>query len=134
MARRLGRKWIGIEREPAYVKVARARIASTLPLDESAMKVVPDKRSAPRVAFGLLVESGMIAAGTRLTDARRRWSALVGADGSIACDGHTGSIHKVGAALQGAPSCNGWTFWHMEDGGSLTVIDALRQKHLSALA
>ncbi|MGH6929860.1 MAG: DNA-methyltransferase, partial [Dongiaceae bacterium] len=37
VARRLGRKWIGIEREAKYVKVARARIDATLPLDESAM-------------------------------------------------------------------------------------------------
>ena len=131
VARRLGRRWIGIEREPAYVKVARERIDSTLPLDESAMGVMAEKRSQPRVAFGLLVESGMIAPGSRLTDAKRRWSALVGADGSIACEGHSGSIHKVGAALQGAPSCNGWTFWHMADG---TPIDTLRQKHLSSLA
>ena len=134
VARRLGRRWIGIEREPAYVKVARERIASTLPLDESAMGVMPEKRSQPRVAFGLLVESGMIAPGTRLTDAKRRWSALVGADGSIECDGHSGSIHKVGAALQGAPSCNGWTFWHVEQAGSLTLIDSFRQSHLDSFA
>ena len=133
MARRLGRRWIGIEREPAYVKVAQERIASTLPLDESAMKTVPDKREQPRVAFGILVESGLVPAGTLLTDAKRRWTASVQADGSIACESHAGSIHKVGAALQGAPSCNGWTFWHVADCGSLTVLDALRQQHLAAL-
>ena len=132
VARRLGRRWIGIEREAAYVKVAKERIASTLPLDESAMQTVPDKRSAPRVAFGTLVESGLVPPGTILTDAKRRWTANVRADGSIACDGHVGSIHKVGAALQGAPSCNGWTFWHLAHGGTLTVIDALRQQHLAS--
>jgi modification methylase len=134
VARRLGRKWIGIEREPAYVKVARERIASTLPLDESAMETVPDKRGQPRVAFGLLVESGMVPAGATLTDSKRRWSARVRADGSIECEGHSGSIHKVGSALQGAPSCNGWTFWHIEEAGSLTLIDNLRQQHLSVRA
>jgi len=133
VAHRLGRRWIGIEREPAYVKVAKQRIRSTLPLDESAMQTVADKRSAPRVAFGLLVESGMIAPGSTLTDSKRRWTATVRADGSIACEAHSGSIHKVGAALQGAPSCNGWTFWHMEQGGSLQPIDALRQEHLASL-
>jgi modification methylase len=133
VARRLGRKWIGIEREPSYVKVARERIDATLPLDESAMTVMADKRSQPRVAFGLLVESGMVPAGSRLTDSKRRWSASVNADGAIACDGQTGSIHKVGATLQGAPSCNGWTFWHVEHEGRLQPIDALRQKHLAAL-
>jgi modification methylase len=133
VARRLGRRWIGIERETAYVKVAHERIASTLPLDESAMKTVPDKRDQPRVAFGTLVESGLVPAGTQLTDAKRRWTAKVRADGSIACDSHAGSIHKVGAALQGAPSCNGWTFWHVEQHGALTLLDALRQQHLSSL-
>jgi modification methylase len=133
VARRLGRKWIGIERERSYVKVARQRIDATLPLDESAMTVMVDKRSQPRVAFGLLVESGMVPAGSKLVDSKRRWSASVNADGAIACDGETGSIHKVGAVLQGAPSCNGWTFWHVELDGKLQPIDALRQQHLSAL-
>jgi len=134
VARRLGRRWVGIEREEAYVRVARQRIESTLPLDESAMEVMTEKRSVPRVAFGLLVESGMVAPGTMLTDAKRRWQAKVCADGSVASGAHAGSIHKVGAALQGAPSCNGWTFWHVQDGGKLQAIDALRQQHLSALA
>jgi modification methylase len=134
VARRLRRRWIGIERETSYVKVASERIASTLPLDESAMKTVLDKREQPRVAFGVLVESGLVPAGTILTDAKRRWVASVCADGSIACETHAGSIHKVGAALQSAPSCNGWTFWHVEKGATLTVLDALRQQHLSTLA
>ena len=134
VAKRLGRKWIGIERERNYIEVALARIAAALPLDESAMTVMPDKRSAPRVAFGLLVESGMIAPGAIITDAKRRWSATVRADGSIGCDGFTGSIHKVGAGLQGAPSCNGWTFWHIEEGGRLIDIDTLRQRHLKNIA
>jgi modification methylase len=134
VARRLGRRWIGIERESGYVRVARERIDSTLPLDESAMKTVPDKRSLPRVAFGLLVESGLVPAGTALIDAKRRWTASVQADGSIVSGLHTGSIHKVGAALQSAPSCNGWTFWHIDNGGTLRPLDALRQAHLSTLA
>jgi modification methylase len=133
VARRLGRRWIGIEREPAYVSVARERIDSTLPLDESAMTGMADKRSAPRVAFGLLVESGLVPPGSSLTDAKRRWTARVRADGSVASGSHCGSIHQVGAALQAAPSCNGWIFWHVEQGGALEPLDALRQRHLSAL-
>jgi modification methylase len=134
VARRLGRRWIGIEREQAYVKVARERIDSTLPLDESAMRTVPDKRDQPRVAFGVLVESGLVPAGTALVDAKRRWTATVRADGSIACGPHAGSIHKVGAALQNAPSCNGWTFWHMDEAGTPRALDVLRQQHLAELS
>lgn len=133
VARRLGRRWIGIEREATYAKVARARIDSTLPLDESAMQTLPGKREQPRVAFGVLVESGKVGAGAILTDSKRRWSARVRADGSISCEGHDGSIHKVGAALQGAPSCNGWTFWHVAQGNALTLLDVVRQQHLAAL-
>jgi modification methylase len=128
----LRRRWIGIEREPKYVKVARERIASTLPLDESAMVLMPEKKGQPRVAFGLLVELGLIAPGVIVTDARRRWRAEVRADGTLAGEGRVGSIHKLGAELQNAPSCNGWTFWHIEDGGTLVAIDALRQRHLAA--
>jgi modification methylase len=133
VARRLGRRWIGIERDRTYAKVARGRIDSTLALDESAMATMADKRSAPRVAFGLLVESGLCPAGTTLHDSKRRHSAGVRADGSIESGPHSGSIHQVGAALQNAPSCNGWTFWHVEDGAALKPLDSLRQMHLSAL-
>jgi modification methylase len=115
------------------VKVARERIASTLPLDESAMLTVTDKRGQPRVAFGVLVESGLVPPGSILMDAKRRWTASVRADGSIVCEQHAGSIHKVGAGLQAAPSCNGWTFWHVEQSGRLQPLDTLRQQHLSAL-
>ena len=131
VARRLGRRWIGMEREPNYIAAAEARIAATLPLDESAMGVMPEKRSEPRVAFGLLVETGLIAAGTTLTDARRRWQATVQADGTLRGHDAHGSIHKLGATLQNAPSCNGWTFWHLEEAGSLIAIDAMRQRHLA---
>ncbi|MBU3076503.1 site-specific DNA-methyltransferase [Sphingomonas quercus] len=130
VARRLGRHWIGIERESKYVAVAEERIAASLPLDESAMTVMASKRTQPRVAFGALVESGALAPGAILCDARRRWTAIVRADGSLAAGTETGSIHKVGATLQGAPSCNGWTFWHVERAGALVAIDVLRQDYL----
>jgi modification methylase len=128
VAKRLGRHWIGIEREGRYVEVAKARIADALPLDESAMRTMANKRTQPRVPFGALIETGLIQPGTVLTDAKRRWRATVLADASLACGGEQGSIHKVGAALQGAPSCNGWTFWHV-DGTQLTALDALRQTY-----
>jgi modification methylase len=137
VARRLGRHWIGIEREPRYVALARERIAAALPLDESAMTVMPSKRTAPRVPFGALVETGMIEPGAVLTDSRRRWRAHVRSDGSLAMAGGSakqGSIHQLGAAAQGAPSCNGWTFWHVEgDSGALTLIDELRQRYIATL-
>jgi modification methylase len=98
------------------------------------MKTVPDKREQPRVAFGILVENGLVPAGTSLTDAKRRWTGTVRADGSIVSESHSGSIHKVGAALQNAPSCNGWSFWHVEEGGALQPLDVLRQQYLAALA
>jgi modification methylase len=97
------------------------------------MEGVPEKAAQPRVAFGLLVESGMIQPGTILTDAKRRWQAEVKADGSLVCGPQGGSIHRLGAILQGAPSCNGWTFWHVEQAGALQPLDALRQQHLSQM-
>ncbi|MFZ5746031.1 MAG: site-specific DNA-methyltransferase [Pseudomonadota bacterium] len=133
VAKRLGRRWIGIDREGVYIDAARARIAAALPLDESALTTMQAPKAAPRVAFGTLVENGYLTAGAVLSDAKRRFTAVVRADGSLAAEGGlTGSIHKVGAMLQNAPSCNGWTFWHYVDADGLKPIDALRQTYLLA--
>jgi modification methylase len=132
VAKRLGRKWIGIEREPSYIEVAEERIQAALPLDESALGIMQSSRQQPKVAFGTLVETGYLEPGAVLTDAKRRWRAEVRADGSLLCDGRVGSIHRLGAQLQNAPSCNGWTFWHHEGGGELKPIDSLRQTYLLA--
>ncbi|MGK6318718.1 site-specific DNA-methyltransferase [Sphingomonas sp. DT-204] len=133
VAKRLGRRWIGIEREGAYIDAAEERIAAALPLDESTLTTMQSPKAQPRVAFGTLVETGLLPAGSRLTDAKRRWRATVRADGSLASDcGAAGSIHKLGATLQGAPACNGWTFWHHEEDGALAPIDTLRQRYLLA--
>ncbi len=136
VAKRLGREWIGCERESFYREVAEKRIAKELPLDESALTTMQSARSAPKVAFGALVENGMIAPGTQVFDKKRRWIATVRADGSLECDGKTGSIHGLGKDVQGAPSCNGWLFWHYEtcgtNGADVQPIDAARQLYLLA--
>jgi modification methylase len=132
VAKRLGRHFIGLERELDYVDVAQERIAAALPLDESAVRTMQADTAAPRVAFGTLVETGYIQPGTQVCDLKRRWTATVRADGSLVHDTGAGSIHKLGATLQGAPSCNGWTFWHYETPDGLKPIDALRQTYLLA--
>lgn len=130
VAKRLGREWIGCEREGLYRDAALERIEAALPLDESALKIMQSKRAAPKVAFGTLVETGWIAPGTVLTDKKRRFSASVRADGSLLNGTQAGSIHSVGAGVQGAPSCNGWTFWHLEHQGEWKPLDAIRQLYL----
>ena len=132
IAKRLGREWIGCEREESYRKVARARIEKELPLDESALTTMQSKRTAPRVAFGTLVEAGFVKPGTQVFDKQRRWIATVRADGSLVHEKLNGSIHQVGKDLQDAPSCNGWTFWHYEDEGLVKPLDAARQLYLLA--
>ena len=132
VAKRLGRHWIGCEREAAYRDVAMERIEMALELDESALKTMQAGRSAPRVAFGTLVETGWIAPGTSVFDRKRKWSATVRADGSLVGEGQSGSIHKLGATLQDAPSCNGWTFWHLDHEGEAKPLDAIRQLYLLA--
>ena len=126
IAKRLGRKFIGIERDTTYVAAALKRIAAVKPLGGEVIETAVPKRQAPRVAFGSLVEMGIISAGTELYDGRKRWSALVRADGSLACGPHQGSIHRVGALVQGAEACNGWTFWHTSQNGRLLPIDTFR--------
>ena len=126
VAKMLGRRWIGIEREEGYRKLAEERIAAVRPLDEAALQVAVPKREV-RVPFGAIVERGLLKPGTILVSPRGQ-TAKVRADGSLVAADVTGSIHKVGAALEGAPSCNGWTYWMFKQGGECVSIDVLRQK------
>ena len=126
MAKRLHRHFIGIERHPAYAEAAIGRVRREKPASLDGMSSTPTKRDAVRVPFGSLVERGLVPPGTELTDRARRVAATVCADGSLVSGPHRGSIHQVGAAVQNAPSCNGWTFWHLERDGALVPIDGLR--------
>ncbi len=134
VARRLGRHFVGIEREQAYIEAAEARIAGIEPAPDSALETPTAKRSEPRIPFGTLIESGLIAPGAILTDARARHAAEVRADGTLRAGEHIGSIHRVGALVQGLDACNGWTFWHFDRAGARAPIDVLRQAARSELA
>ncbi len=128
VARRLSRHYIGIERHPAYVEAALGRVRRVRPVSDDGVATSPTKREAVRIPFGTFVEGGQLPAGTLLFDRMRRVQAMVVADGSIRSGVHQGSIHKVGAAVTNAPSCNGWTFWHFERDGVLVPIDVLRSE------
>ncbi len=128
VAKRLHRHFIGIERHPAYTEAAIGRIRRTKRSPADGVMTAPSKREAPRVPFGSLVERGLLPAGTKLHDRQRRVTAVVAADGSVLAAGVRGSIHKVGAAVTNAPSCNGWTFWHFERDGRLVPLDVLRER------
>jgi modification methylase len=125
-AKRLGRAYIGIERDAAYAKAARERIDAITALPPGAIEMVPDKRSEPRIPFAAIVEAGLIAPGEILTDEKKRHAAIVRAEGTVSIGPVTGSIHKIGALAQGLPACNGWTFWHFQRDGRLAPIDVLR--------
>jgi modification methylase len=137
VAKRLRRRFIGIERDGGYAAAAARRIAATAPLPAASLVPFVTAREAPRVAFASLIERGLLAAGAALVDAKRRHRALVRPDGAIALitreDGRerpsgeaVGSIHRIGALAQGLEACNGWAFWHVETPSGLISIDALR--------
>jgi len=126
VARKLGRHFIGIEREQDYIDAAEARIAAVDPVDYSTLSMVASKKAEPRVAFASLLDAGLMQVGTILTDAKQRWQAVVQADGSLLYKGQQASIHKTGARVQGLDACNGWTFWHVETDDGLVSIDSYR--------
>ncbi len=128
MAKKLGRTFIGIERDTDYVKLAQDRISKVKQLAEDEYLNTPSKRNEPRIPFGWLVEKGLVAPGQTLTDMRRRHTARVRADGTLISAEFRGSIHQVGAHVQKAPACNGWQFWCVEKRGKLVPIDIYRQK------
>jgi len=128
VAKKLGRDFIGIEREQAYRTVAEKRLKSIRRHDRQSLEVTTSKRAEPRVPFGELVERGMLEPGEKLYALNGRHTAKVRADGTLIAHDARGSIHQVGAALEGAPSCNGWTYWGFRKEGKTIPIDLLRQQ------
>jgi modification methylase len=128
VARRLRRRFVGVERSTDYATAAEKRIAAVEPLADPTLNTFMTAREAPRVPFAALLERGLLTPGIKLVDARRRHRALVRADGAITLGEAVGSIHRIGALAQGLEACNGWTFWHVETPQGLTVIDTLRAK------
>jgi modification methylase len=133
-AKRLGRQFIGVERDPAYAAAAEARFAQIEPLEEATLAPFMTAREAPRVPFNALIERGMIKPGEILFDAKRKVSALVRADGAVQLGATVGSIHRIGAVAQGAEACNGWAYWHVERKNKLTSIDEFRAEIRESIA
>ncbi|MCF6320301.1 MAG: modification methylase [Rhizobiaceae bacterium] len=129
VAKRLGRNYVGIERQQDYIDAATARIAAIETISGPTLVVTKSKRAEPRVAFGALIETGMLKPGVILRDSKNRWQAKVRIDGSLERENHTASIHKMGAIVQELDACNGWTFWHYEENGNWQPIDAVRKKY-----
>ena len=131
VAKKLGRKYFGIERDDKYFNAARKRINIIKPIEENYLDTIENNKSKPRIPFGSLVELGILKPGNTLFDAKKKINAKIMADGSIKCKESEGSIHKVAATIMGAESYNGWTYWHCNINGSTVVIDSLRQKFIS---
>ena len=134
VAKRLGRNFVGMEREQKYIDAAEARIAAVDPHARTELTLMTAKRAEVRVAFGSLLEAGLVKPGQVLHDTKRRHAAIVRADGTVAVNGKAGSIHKMGAAVQELDACNGWTYWHYEDAGKLRQIDEIRRVARDAMA
>ncbi|EJW12982.1 Modification methylase [Rhodovulum sp. PH10] len=126
VAKKLGRRFVGVERLREYADAAQARLDSVLPLPAASVAPFQTAREAPRVPFAALIERGLVTPGTTLTDAKGRVKALVRADGAVSFGQSVGSIHRIGAIAQGLEACNGWTFWHVETPKGLAPIDTLR--------
>ena len=133
VAKKLSRSFIGIERDNKYISHAQKRIDKVIPYENESILVTTSKKSEPRVPFGWLVERKLIEPGDNLYDSAKKYKAKVRADGSIVYNKNTGSIHQIGAHVQDAQACNGWTFWHFDVEGELKPIDLLRQQIRSEL-
>ena len=129
-AKALGRDYVGIEQDSAYIRLSRARIDAITPLGGEALETQKGARALPRVPFGALVENGWLKPGDRLWSPKKRHHARIRIDGSLSTGEASGSIHRLGAHVMKAPACNGWTFWHYESPkGDLAPIDLLRRRY-----
>ncbi|MAI29110.1 MAG: hypothetical protein CMP38_02760 [Rickettsiales bacterium] len=126
IAKKYSRNWIGIEKEKSYINEAQKRIDNTEKVKINFLETIKSKKEEPKVAFGSLIEKGLLNPGETLFDGRQRWFAKVRIDGSLISNNSKGSIHSVGAEVQGLTACNGWTFWHTKLNGNIVPIDILR--------
>lgn len=131
IAKKLKRNWIGIENEEKYLEVAQKRIDNIQlqkTLFDEDLFITPTKKDELRVPFGNLLEHGYLSPGQALYSANGKNQSTITSDGSLISDQIRGSIHKVGAAMEGLPACNGWTYWYFKDEktGKLRSIDELR--------
>ena len=131
VAKKLGRKYYGIEREKKYFKSAYDRIKKTNVIEDDYLDTIENNKSKPRIPFGSLVELGILKPGTILFDPKKKFNAKIMVDGSIKHKETEGSIHKIAAKIMGTESYNGWTYWHCKIGNSIVLIDNLRQRFLS---
>ena len=128
VAKKMGRHFIGIEKDLVYVQGAQERIDNIVPVEDAALEY-SCKRKQPRIPFGTVIERGLLKPGTVLYDAGRKHKAFVRSDGTVKGEGSEGSIHQVGAAAQSAAACNGWVYWYYEnEDNQLICIDELRKK------
>lgn len=129
IAKKLGRNFIGIEKDEKYIKFANERIEKAKPYVNHTLKY-PFEAKKPRVPFGTLIENGFIKAGENLYSKNKKYKAEVLANATIVSNGKSGSIHKVSAELLGKTSNNGWTFWYVERNDKLKSIDELRNEYI----
>ena len=129
MAKKLQRNFIGFEQDPDYIKLAKKRLKKTQPLSDEIVTMTKSRRDLPKVPFGELVEQGIIPPGAVLTDKKERFKATVSIDGSLKINNLSGSIHQLGAKVQGLPSCNGWDFWHVKNKLKTTLLDEVRSDY-----
>ena len=131
MAKKLQRNFIGFEQDKEYIKLAKKRLKQTKVLADEVVTMAKSRKDLPKVPFGELVEQGIIPPGAVLTDKKEKFKATVSIDGSLKIKDISGSIHQVGAKIQGLPSCNGWDFWHVKDKSSSKLLDDIRGDYRS---
>jgi len=131
VAKKLQRKFIGIDQNNKYIQLAKERIKKTKSYEDDVVVLKKSRKDLPKVPFGELVEQGLIPAGAVLTDIKSKFKAKVISDGTLKINNISGSIHKVGAQIQGLPSCNGWDYWHLKNKNGSILIDNIRNNYRS---
>ena len=131
MSKKLQRNFIGFEQDEEYIKLAKKRLKQTKVLEDEVVTMTKSRKDLPKVPFGELVEQGIIPPGAVLTDKKEKFKATVSIDGSLKIKDISGSIHQVGARIQGLPSCNGWDFWHVKYKSSSKLLDDIRENYRS---
>ena len=133
VARRMGRSFMGFERDASYAAIAAERIGAVSPPADAEVALPVSRRDAAKVSFLQVLGLGLVSPGEVIVT--RGGEAVVREDGMVFSPSvGAGSIHKVGALVNGLPSCNGWDAWRLRRDGGEVPLDSVRAEARRILA
>jgi len=127
VAKRLGRNYIGFEKEQKYIEVAKQRIKNVIVEDTDLHNLVLEQKP-PRVSVAELIKVGYLKIGENIYNKKGDCIGTLTKKGYVDDGSEILSIHKMSAKHLNLVNHNGWDYFFYQD-DELKSINDLRYKY-----